>query len=109
MMDSEATFKTRVTEVGLGAYQQKFVDLGWDTFGNFAFAPVALPGAADPLAGKTFDDDVVKSLLGDMVHVDKARVRRLHFEASLHIGCSRHFAEDVMSRGQDDPHADCHV
>ena len=36
--DSAVVFAKRVAELGLGPRLAKMVELGWDTFNNFAFA-----------------------------------------------------------------------
>ena len=54
-IDSVATFKARVQVLQLGAYWDKFVASGWETYGTFAFSCMATPGAMDQAASDIFD------------------------------------------------------
>ena len=99
MIDSVATFKARVEILLLGSYWKRFVDNGWDTYGTFAFSCMVTPGAMDPNAATIFDDEVVLPLLGDSKHKDKAKLRRLHFEAYSFCSAETQLS---MSRTEDD-------
>ena len=100
MMDSEATFAERLQSIGLAGISQKFTDAGWSTFATFAFATSAVPGASDPHTAKAFDDEVMVPLFGSATHIDKAKVRRLHFEAYTFAAADMTMR---MSRTDDDP------
>lgn len=77
-VDSEAAFKGRVSELGLGAHYEQFVANKWKTLGQFAFGTWYVPGAGDP---KVFNDDIIMPLLKCADHEDRHAVRRLFFEA----------------------------
>ena len=98
-IDSVATFKARVVQIELGKYWDKFVDNGWETFGNFAFATIATPGSMDMAAADIFDTEVVLPLLGAKVHRDKAKLRRLHFEAYTYCAAE---TQMQLTRTEDD-------
>ena len=57
-------------------------------------------GASDPHSTKAFDDEIMTPLFGAANHVDKAKVRRLHFEAYSYAAADMTM---TMSRTDDDP------
>jgi hypothetical protein len=99
-LDSKAVFADRVRVLGLGAYQAKFEEKGWDTIANFAFASLYVPGVS---AAQLLMDEVVTPMLGeDMSREVAAKVsplRRLFFE------CFTLSAADLkyrLERGDDE-------
>lgn len=98
-IDSVATFRARVEHLEIGGVWDKFVAAGWKTYGTFAFACTVAPGTMDPAAAALFDTEVVLPLLGAKVHVDKAKLRRLHFEAYTFCAADTQLQ---MTRTEDD-------
>ena len=79
-LDSEAVFRARLHDFHLAGLVQDFVDKGWTTFGNFAFASAYVPGTG--AAEDAFVSDVITPLLGgDPADARKPAVRRLFYEA----------------------------
>ena len=86
-LDSSAVFEKRLTELGVPELLAKFQELGWDSFGKFAFATDYVVGQGDP---KRFDEEIVQPILGgerSKVHI----IRRLFVE-------SYHEAASFMAR-----------
>ena len=77
-IDSEAVFAQRIQALGLGDYSNRFGELGWLTYGNFAFCTNYSVGQADDTP---FVENVIVPLLGDPLHPSAAAVRRLFFDA----------------------------
>ena len=57
-MDSKTVFSTALKELGLDVLEEKFVENGWDTYGDFAFA------ASDPTGknAELFQREVVDEI-----------------------------------------------
>ena len=101
-MDSAAIFAKRVKDLGLEARLQKLNEVGWDTYGNFAFA------AGTPTAG-SIPDEVFKTKITDVVFELEAgaseppraaALRRLWFESyTITVGEMRR----RMERTDEDP------
>ena len=77
-MDSQASFSSRLDDLGLTDFAGQFAELGWDTFGSLAFA-VGTPGA--PTSDTTLNELLLSPILGSSTHRRAAQVRRLYFEA----------------------------
>ena len=67
----------------LEAYEKKFLDAGWDTLGEFAFSVAFQPGAGatEEQLEKIVYTVILKDAAADILERDKARVRRLYWEA----------------------------
>ena len=76
-VDSTDVFMARLEELGLESIKQKFKDLGWTSFGDFAFATT---GFKEP-EPEVFAKEVLVPLLGDAAHSLAPRVRRLFMQA----------------------------
>ena len=77
-MDSAAVFQNRLVQLRLEDAKAKFIELGWTTFGEFAFASAFVPGSPDD---GSFDLQITRKLFGDAEHPKRVAVRRLFFEA----------------------------
>jgi hypothetical protein len=77
-LDSKAVFLERVTSLGLGAFSERFVDLGWTSYGELAFATSYTPGQPED---ERFKKEVLEAGLGQADHPKKSALRRLFFEA----------------------------
>ena len=88
-IDSEAVFANRLKELDLHDLRDKFVNAGWKTYGNFAFAvPSQGAGAVDETV---FRAQVVNVLCevsnSDPAPPQSAALRRLFFEShALAVG-----------------------
>jgi hypothetical protein len=80
IVDSQAYFKARLTQLKLIGSLQKFTDHGWLTMAEFAFAANFVPGKGDE---KVLVDKVFKKILGayESDHPQETALRRLFFEA----------------------------
>ena len=76
-LDSPASFNNRVAELGLDAHVARFITAGWLTLADLAFASSFVPGGDEA----AFTTDIVTVGLGSATHADKAKLRRLFFEA----------------------------
>ena len=76
-LDSPAAFNNRVGELGLDTHVARFITAGWLTLADLAFASSFVPGGDE----NAFVADIVVVGLGSATHADKAKLRRLFFEA----------------------------
>ena len=81
-LDSEATFRERVVDRGLGAHLTHFESLGWRTLSDLVYATNYSPQGSDAASEQMFTDDNITKGLGSATHIDRPRLRRLFFEAS---------------------------
>ena len=97
-IDSKAAFLAKLRDLELDGLYQKFLERGWGTYGDFAFACTAPPG----FENNKFEDDMVKHLLGNEDRKLEARVRRL-FAISFAIAAHEveAFTMQRSSRGRD--------
>ena len=80
-LDSEATFRERVVDRGLGAHLTHFESLGWRTLSDLVYATNYSPQGSDAASEQMFTDDIITKGLGSPTHIDRPRLRRLFFEA----------------------------
>ena len=77
-LDSPAAFANRIVEIGFSEdHSARFKVAGWNTLAHLAFST--------PQGGteEAFIRDIVVAGLGTPDHVDKAKLRRLYFEAFM--------------------------
>lgn len=77
-LDSEAEFKRKIEQCGLGQYWDKFVAKTWTTYARFCFAPSAPPGTIDEAS---FRKEVVLPILGSEDAPDIVVLRRVYYDA----------------------------
>ena len=73
-VNSKAAFLSHLTELELFHLKDKFIELGFDTYGNFGF------GCADPNNQELMEREIIKPLVGDDRRL-VPRVRRLFAQA----------------------------
>jgi len=78
MLESVATFKARVTALGLDSVWEKFEAAGWSTYATFGFAVYYVPGTPDD---SKFVSGVLLKLFEGEDDQRAPAVRRLFFEA----------------------------
>ncbi|CAK0900053.1 unnamed protein product, partial [Prorocentrum cordatum] len=96
IVDSQAVFQQRLEELGLGDLFQRFVDLGWASYGNFAFAMSSGPGGIveDVRFGTTIVMPLFQIGPEEKQPPRTAAVRRLFFEShALSVSELRHRTE----------------
>jgi hypothetical protein len=72
--DSKAVFLERVTALGLAEHSGRFLDQGWASYGELAFATSYTPGQPED---ERFSKEVIEAGLGRPDHPKKAALRRL--------------------------------
>jgi hypothetical protein len=77
-IDSEATFRERVLDLGLEAHLPRFEKKKWRTLSNLVFATTYTCHVGDE---QKFLDEIVTPGLGAPDHDDYSNIRRLFFEA----------------------------
>ena len=81
VIDSQAVFKQKVTEVGLGHLWPAFETMGWTTYGRFAFAGGYQPGAGQ--SDKVFSMNVATRLVDSPDDTDIPLFRRPNLESFI--------------------------
>ena len=97
LVDSIATFKARVEEIGLGSIYDQFVENGFDSHAAFAFSSSYQPSQSDE---KPFIDNVVVPLVGES-KVLRPKIRRLFFESFALVTAS--MRDKVEATDDDKP------
>ena len=98
-MNSKTAFKAALVELGLDCLHTKFVDKGWDSFGDFAFC------TSDPTGkdGQIFTQEVIEVLL-TMSDTEQAklvpRLRRLYAQA--YTVATQFMAEQANPQGTNE-------
>ena len=78
LADSQSVFWSRCEQLKLLPFKEKFVEKGWTTYGDFAYATGQLSGQ---VPDEEFRTKVVAELTGDARHGLHTKIVRLHFEA----------------------------
>ena len=96
MVDSVATFKARVVDLGLGEFWHKFEEKRFTSYAAFAFSSNFQPGNPDE---KASIEDTLKPILGEdpaLRHV----MRRLFYESFALVSADMKNTVEGARRGQ---------
>ena len=78
LIDSKSEFASRVADLGLSEYENKFTEMGIETLASLAYFTDYVPGAGDPA---NFNKELIVPLLGEEAHPKRSAIRRLFVEA----------------------------